>query len=126
MNPIAFNLFQWVSLSVLAIVLTAELVMLARGHVRRTLWMLRVLSWIGMAIAIASPASMTRLAQALDIQRGADLVSYVGIVAFVVVSLLLYGQCLHLQRQITEVARYVAIRDAKTPDERRLPDAGSG
>ena len=109
------NVFQWLSLGALLILLVFELLSATRQRVRRGFWTLRVLIWIAAGLAIARPEMLTHVARILGIQRGADLMLYLAVLAVCATSLLLYGRCVKLQQQITELVRHLAIRDAAGP-----------
>ena len=110
-----WSAFQWILLSFIVLLLICELVSVFRGKVNRGLWTLRVGTWILIGLAISNPEHLTKAANTLGIERGADLVSYVGLVTFAIISLALYGRTVRLQRQITELSRHVAIRRAEPP-----------
>ena len=111
------NVFQWLSLSTLLVLLVFELLSATKWRVRRGFWALRVLTWIAAGFAIARPEMLTEVARILGIQRGADLVLYLAVLAFCGTFLFLYAQCIRLQQQITELVRHLAIRDAAGPPE---------
>lgn len=64
------------------------------------------------------PNSTTKIAHALGVGRGADLLLYVALFAGIHAFLLLYLRTRRLERKITELIRAMAIRDAQ--------DLGSG
>ena len=113
----SMNLFQWLALSLLLGMLVYEMYLAANGGVLRRFWALRVLTWIASGLAIYQPSLLTRLATIMGIQRGADLVLYVAVLLFVGMSIFLYGRCLRLQKQITQIVRHIAIRDANEPNK---------
>jgi hypothetical protein len=111
----SLNLFQWLALTVILCLLIVELVGAVRGRVFRTFWVVRVVIWISTGIAIYQPDLVTRLARAIGIQRGADLVLYFTVLAFFATSLFLYARCLRLQQQITRIVRHLALEEVRPP-----------
>ncbi|MBI1914033.1 MAG: DUF2304 domain-containing protein [Planctomycetes bacterium] len=111
------NVFQGVTLTILGLAIVRELILFRRGPVSRGAWLLRVCVWLGAAVAIADPGLTSRVAQSVGINRGADLISYSFILAFLVVSFYFYARCARLQRQLTEVIRHLAIQEARRGEE---------
>ena len=113
----SLNLFQWVALSCLLVLLCYELYSALRGRVHRGFWAIRVAIWIAMGVAIYQPHELTRLAGFVGIRRGADLVSYVTAIVLIATSLYLYARCLRLEKQITQIVRHIALQEARGPDD---------
>ncbi|NIP85328.1 MAG: DUF2304 family protein [Planctomycetales bacterium] len=111
----SLNLFQWLALTAILGLLIVELVSAVRGRVFRTFWVVRVIIWISAGIAIYQPDLTTRLARAIGIERGADLVLYLTVLTFFGTSLFLYARCLRLQQQITRIVRHLALDEARPP-----------
>jgi hypothetical protein len=111
------NLFQWITIPVLVVLFLLELrrvlFLAPRFQLDRTL---RALVWAGAALAIYDPDLTSILANAVGIQRGADLVVYVFILVAVAVAFYLYSSNVRLERQLTEVVRHLAIRNAEGPN----------
>ena len=53
------------------------------------------------------------LALWLGIGKGVNLVTYTFALAFLASAFYFYAKCVHLQRQITELTRQMALRDAQ-------------
>jgi hypothetical protein len=108
------NLFQYVTLSALALLLAREI----RGFWRHTVvhpmrW-LRTAVWLAAGVAIAWPEqTTTRLANYLGIGHGANLVLYLFVLAFLGVTFYFYSRQVRLQRQITQLVRHLAIQEAR-------------
>jgi hypothetical protein len=64
-------------------------------------------------IAVLSPESTNQVAHVLGIGRGADLLLYLTVVAFVFVSLNVYLKFRDLEHDLAQIARSVAILDAE-------------
>jgi small membrane protein len=107
------NLFQGLTLTVLSVVLLAESCGLARKSSGRKLRVLRMLVWGAAAAAIMNPGLPQAAATFVGIGRGADLVMYVGLLAFLATFFYFYSRCIRLQRQITDVVRHLAIQNAR-------------
>lgn len=73
-----------------------------------------LLSFVGMVLVI-QPELSTRVANAIGVGRGTDLVTYFWILMSVLVLLNLQFKIFALQRTMTELAREVALRTAKNP-----------
>jgi len=108
MNP-----FQWLAISVLGLLLVAEVVQVVRRPTVRLFWAFRCLVWLSAAVAIARPDLVQDVASAIGIGRGADVVLYVFVLLFPAVSFYLYSRCVRLQRQVTELVRHIAIMEAR-------------
>jgi hypothetical protein len=67
------------------------------------------------ALAIFDPDITTRIARAVGIGRGADLVSYIVAVAFLISWFYFYQRTRTLSIAVTALVRELAIRDARTP-----------
>jgi len=107
------NAFQWVSLSLLLILLLRDLALVRRGSLSRGGWLFRSLVWLLAGAAIAEPMLPQMVATALGIGRAADLVAYIFILAFLMTSFYFYSRCVRLQRQITAVVRHLAIQQGQ-------------
>ena len=73
------------------------------------------------AIAVIFPETTQDAAELVGVGRGADLVTYVAIVAVMFVLLHYYTKFIELQRQLTQVTRELAILRAEL--ERTAPPA---
>jgi hypothetical protein len=107
------NLFQWLTLPVLLAVLLIEVVGLVRKPTGTRLRWLRALVWAAAAAAIVYPELPQVLANQIGIGRGADLVLYLFVLAFLGVTFYFYSRYLRLQGQLTDVVRYLAIQNAR-------------
>jgi hypothetical protein len=63
-------------------------------------------------IAVLSPEVTTRVAHAVGIGRGTDLLLYGLVVTFVFSTAGLYFRCRDIERRLVEVSRALALRDA--------------
>jgi hypothetical protein len=115
--------FQEIALPALALLAALSLHGAWRGRSGRRAAALWLVVWSGAAVAIAWPDLTQRVARALGIQRGADLVFYCAVLAmlggFFVVSLRLR----QLSRETTLLVRHLALREAEPATEGFDPDA---
>jgi hypothetical protein len=65
------------------------------------------------AVAVLFPETTQNAAELVGVGRGADLITYIAIVAVLFVLLHYYTKFVHLQRQLTEVTRELAILRAE-------------
>jgi hypothetical protein len=107
------NLFQWLAIPALCLVLLWEFLRLRRGPRIWGFWLLRWLVWVTAAVAIAFPGLVQAVAVAVGIGRGTDVVLYLFVLAFLGISFYFYSRYIHLQRQVTELVRHIAIHEAR-------------
>lgn len=115
------NAFQQLALGFLAAVVAWELVGLSRGTSGGPGKWFRLFVWTLTAVAVANPKLVTSTAHVLGIERGADLVLYLFVFAFLATSFFLYAQTVKLRREITDLVRYIAIREAVPPGGEPAP-----
>ena len=90
---------------------------LLRRWVARGTGVFWLLIWCAAAGAIAFPQSTALVARTLGISRGADLVFYCAILAMMAGFFLVYARLRRLEASVTELTRYLAIRDAREPSK---------
>jgi hypothetical protein len=103
------NLFQALAGTCLILLIIGELVRWRSGVGGRGIVVLRVAVWLAAICAIADPGLLQRFAELLGIGRGADVLLYLAVLAFLGASFYLYSRTVILQRQVTELARRFAI-----------------
>lgn len=110
------NLFQWVALTFIGCSLLIEVFRAVRS--RRLSWTksFRISIWLGAAISVMNPGLVTQVAHTIGIGRGADVLIYVVTLTFIATTFYFYSRYTRLQRQITDLTRYLAIHEAKHPD----------
>ena len=106
------NLFQVIALLVVVLFLIVTLAAMFRGWATRREGLLWTLVWLAAGVAIAWPDVTKRVANALGIGRGADLVLYSAVVVMLVGFLMVYVRLRRIQRELTLIVRHIAIRDA--------------
>lgn len=88
----------------------------------RLLWRVYgVLVAVAAVVSVLFPDSLTTIAEAVGVGRGADLLLYVLVVTFMLTSVVLFRRVGVLERRYTELVRSVALQRARLPDE---PTAG--
>lgn len=108
MNP-----FQLLGISLFACLILAQTsrMVLRRSIPRSSLaW---VLVWSAGIFALSDPNRMTRIARALGVSRGADLLLYVSVLCGLLVAFEVYTRMRRTDRQITLIVRQLAL---STPD----------
>jgi len=109
--------FQLLALAFLAVNLLLDVRREIRGSGHRGLRWLRILVWLTAALAIWRPESVTQVAHWLGIGRGADVVLYFFVLAFLATSFYWYAQHVLVQRQLTEIVRHLALKEARQGGE---------
>lgn len=113
---------QWpIKILLIAVFAVFAIIMLipVRGARRMAVRRLTLLlAFAAAALAVAFPGVINDIAVFLGIGRGTDLLLYGLIVVFVGNAIATSAHHRQLQREITQLARTVAIRDAVPPKER--------
>lgn len=113
MNILALNSFQILLLVVLALLLGGSVVAMLRGWATRregTVW---VVLCVAAAVATIWPKLTGRVADALGIGRGADLVFYCAVVVMMIGFWATYMRLRYLRRDLTLLVRHIAILQAE-------------
>lgn len=108
--------FQWIFGTLCTLTALRLLWRVSRGHGSRLAGWFWALLWTGAAVTIFWPGITSELAAIFGIGRGADLVIYLGILAFLLVTRFFYARYRQLQNMLTALAREGAIRDAAPPN----------
>ena len=106
------NTFQVVTIVGLLATLVWECVQFGRGN-RSGARLLRIGVWTTASAAIVRPDLPQKVALMLGIGRGADVVLYVFVLAFIATSFYFYSRCSALQRDLTKLVRQQAIEQAQ-------------
>jgi len=120
------NAFQAIFVPVCALLTLRAVLRLWSGRVPKLSGILAVLIWLLSAIAIALPGITSVVAQAVGINRGADLVFYLAILSGVSICFYFYQRSRQLENMITELIRREAIRNSqfgspRSVDETNVP-----
>ena len=92
--------------------------LMGRRAVRLSADLLILLSGVAIA-AIWMPETADAIAQLMGVERAADLIIYCWIVASMLVSFNLHMRCWRLTREMSEMARQLAIRSPIEPTSDR-------
>jgi hypothetical protein len=111
------RLFQLLAVPFIAAMLVVVVHNLIRVRVRPLASLFWLLLWAAALVAVAAPDETTALARALGIQRGADLIVYSAVLAFIVGFYLVYLRMRQMSREITLLTREIAILDGRRPSE---------
>lgn len=111
-------LFQWITLPVLALLFLRDGagLLLHQPRFRRDR-VIRWLVWTAAFTAIADPALTSDVANAIGIQRGTDLVLYIFVLSFMGTAFFFYAENLRLNRQLTDIVRHIAVKEAQKEPE---------
>lgn len=107
------NTFQYIALSFTGILVAISGVNLIRNLRRPLVPFFWFALWCTGAAAIRSPNSTTRVANAFGIMRGADFISYCGVLAALIGFSLVYVRFRQLDRQLTLVVRELALTQVR-------------
>jgi hypothetical protein len=107
------RLFQILAIPFIAVMLLVSARNLLQSRARLLVSTFWLLLWLATLIAVANPDRTTDVARALGIQRGADLLVYSAVLAFIVGFYLVYLRLRQLSREITLLTRELAMLDAE-------------
>jgi hypothetical protein len=111
-------LFQILALALLALLIIRGVLRLMRGAQPRRTILASIAVYAAAALAIQRPDITMLLAHKLGIGRGADLVLYVFVIAFIFSMFYVFNQFVELRSEITALVRQLAIRDAEKQDQK--------
>lgn len=106
------SLFQVLVLVLLVLLLALTVVGAYRRWMGGPAAMFWFVVWIVAGASVLWPDVTTRVARAVGIHRGADLFLYCGLVVMMIGFLMIYVRLRRLRRDLTLLARDIAIRDA--------------
>ena len=111
---------NWIqALLILSIVALLVYLLRSRTSARTKAWVKvgGLLFVIAGVYAILRPDDTTVVANWLGVDRGTDLMEYALIIAFVFTTLSTYMRFKELELRYARLARAIALRDARVPDE---------
>ena len=86
--------------------------------IHKVMWRAYVaLVLVAAALAVLFPDVLTTLANQVGVGRGADLLLYVLVVTFLLVSVVLFRRLAALERRYTQLARTLVLHEATQPDQ---------
>jgi len=107
------RLFQIIALPFIAAMLIVSARNVLMVPARRAASLFWVVLWLATMAAVAYPDSTTRLARTLGIYRGADLLVYSAVIAFIVGFYVVSLRLRQMSREITVLTREVALLEAE-------------
>jgi hypothetical protein len=120
------SLFQSLALSLLALLAISTLLWIRSVGWRRSVGYLWLAVWFAAGMAILRPELTTKVAKALGIQRGADLVLYSAVLGGLMAFFWMQSQIRRLRREVTEVTRALALQKPLLPPASPSKDSPSG
>ncbi len=105
--------FQIMALTVIGFLIVLTVTAAAMRSVSRREWMVAMLVWLSAASAIIYPELTAKLARAVGVTRGVDLVLYSALLVMMVGFMAVYVRLRRLQHDVTLLVRSIAIRDAQ-------------
>jgi small membrane protein len=85
----------------------------SRRAIHRVVWRGFVVVGLGAAVAsVLFPDILTWIAEQVGVGRGTDLLLYITVIAFMLVSVVLFRRIADLERKYVVLAREVAVREA--------------
>lgn len=107
------RLFQLIALPFIAAMLLVSVRNLFRAPARLATTLFWVVLWLATLIAVLYPDTTTQIARAVGIYRGADLLVYSAVLAFIVGFYIVSLRLRQMSREITVLTREVALLDAE-------------
>jgi len=107
------NFFQIVVLVVVPCLALGMVLATLKGWVTRRECLVWTFVCLLVCLATAWPQATSRVANAIGIGRGADLVSYCAVVVMLVGFWMVYLRLRRVQRQVTLLVRHLAIAEAE-------------
>ena len=111
---------NWIQLLLIASVLILVMYLLrSRGNAKSKAWVKvgYVVFVVASIYAILRPDDTTVVANWVGVNRGADLITYVLIIAFAFTTLSTYLRFKDIELRYARLARAVALQSARVPDE---------
>jgi small membrane protein len=110
LNSYHLNIFQLIFVPLITVLFVRSLVMFGRGRHRRAA-VLGALVWMAAGLTVLRPEMTIAIAKMLGIGRGADLILYLFVVAFLLAAFYVYNRMAQLESVLTSIVRQMAIRD---------------
>ncbi len=107
------RLFQLLALPLIAAMLAVSVRNLFKSPSRLMVSLFWSGLWLATLVAVVYPDTTTRLARALGIYRGADLLVYSAVLAFIAGFYLVSLRLRQMSREITLLTREVALLEAE-------------
>jgi hypothetical protein len=104
------NIFQMIFVPLIGLLLLRSLLMFGRGRHRLAAFLGAVV-WLAAGTTVLRPDLTITVAKMMGIGRGADLILYMFVVAFLFASFYVYNRMAQLEGVLTSIVRQLAIRD---------------
>jgi len=104
------NIFQLIFVPLIAILFLRSLMIFGRGRHRLAAF-LGAAVWLAAGATVLRPDLTIAVAKMMGIGRGADLILYMFVVAFLFASFYVYNRMEQLESILTSIVRQMAIRD---------------
>ncbi len=101
--------FQILAGGFLSFLLVMEVLLQLTGNARRSIGLLRISTWISAIVLLLNPQITVRIAAAMSIGRGADLLLYTLVLAFLVSFFFMLHAIERQREQLTALVRQLAI-----------------
>lgn len=103
--------FQWLAGGLMLLLVLMEITAQFAGWARRSVSTLRMIVWASAAFFIFYPQATVGIANALSIGRGADLLLYVTVIAFLISFFYVIHAIERHREQLTALVRQIAIME---------------
>ncbi len=107
------RLFQLIALPFIAAMLLVSIRSLFKVPARLAATLFWVALWLATLVAVLYPDTTTQIARALGIYRGADLLVYSAVLAFIVGFYVVSLRLRQMSREITVLTRELALLEAE-------------
>lgn len=101
--------FQYIGLGFTGVLIALSVISLIRNRGRPLAPLFWLFIWCSAALAIAAPNATTQVANVFGVVRGADFISYCGVLGGLIGFSLVYLRFRHLERQLTLLVRELAL-----------------
>jgi hypothetical protein len=121
MNGADLGFFQIALLVVVAILFCGSVIALIKGWAGRREGLIWTAIWLAAGVAILWPNATSKIAQALGIGRGADLIFYSAVVVMLIGFWAIYVRLRQVRKDVTLLVRHLALLEGE-----KLPSARPG
>lgn len=104
------NIFQLTFVPLIGLLFLRSLIMFGRGRHSFAAFLGAVI-WLAAGASVLRPDLTITVAKMMGIGRGADLILYMFVVAFLLASFYVYNRMAQLEGVLTSIVRQMAIRD---------------
>jgi hypothetical protein len=111
------NTFSIIGVSLAGVLMLASIWAATRKLIGRRAAVAWAVVWLAAGTAIAYPGLTAKVARALGIGRGADLVFYCGILAMLVGFFMIYARLRRIESDLTRIVRHIALEEAPRSDD---------